>query len=459
MVLDKAEQWLQRIGARTLYIVLMLLFGTAMLLVTPPYQVPDEPMHVFRAWQVSEGVFISPVVKEATLMEWTFHDCFVTDIPESLWSDGQLFSLKDGYSWEKLCADWSMPLQREDTMQMVLPNTGAYAPLAYVPQAVAAFVGRWLALPVGAMLSLMRFAGLLWVIGCGWLALRLLPEKRLLIFALSFMPMFLFQSASASADATVFGVCWLGTAYLLSLRRSQQRLRRGELVFLLLLAVSLGLLKQVYGVLLLLYFFVPWQRLGSRRCFWGYGLLLLVVALLTSAAWLKLGVLAQGGRLAYMPGRDATAQLAFMKADIKNFVGVFCSSVIIHCREWYTSFIGQLAWLNVALPNWFLAVYGVFLLVAGISGRLGLRFWERLVMVAAFGVAAVACIVSQYLNWTPVGASGIDGVQGRYFIPVAMLLLVAFSSVRCLRYEYLLAVGMAVLSALVSLRALFGFFY
>lgn len=459
MVLDKAEQWLQRIGARTLYIVLMLLFGTAMLLVTPPYQVPDEPMHVFRAWQVSEGVFISPVAKEATLMEWTFHDCFVTDIPVALWSDGQLFSLKDGYSWEKLCADWSMPLQREDTMQMVLPNTGAYAPLAYAPQAVAAFVGRWLALSVGATLSLMRLSGLLWVIGCGWLALRLLPEKRLLIFALSFMPMFLFQAASASADATVFGVCLLGTSYLLSLRRSQERLRRRELVFLLLLAVSLGLLKQVYGVLLLLYFFLPWQRLGSRRRFWGWGLLLLVVALLTSAAWLEIGVAAQGARLAYMPERDAVAQLLFMRADPGHFLGIFCSSVVSHCWEWYASFIGQLGGLNVALPSWFIVVYGLLLLVAGISGRIGLRLRERLVMLASFVLASVGCIVSQYLNWTIVGAAAIEGVQGRYFIPVAMLLFGAFSVGRRLCYEHLLAVGMAILSAMVSLRALFSVFY
>ena len=69
------------------------------------------------------------------------------------------------------------------------------------------------------------------------------------------MPMFLFQ-ASSSADAVVNGVCVLGAAWLLSLRRESAQLTLMNCALLILLAVCLGLLKQVYGVLLLLYFFL-----------------------------------------------------------------------------------------------------------------------------------------------------------------------------------------------------------
>ena len=39
-------------------LVLGALCGLAFVLVTPPFQVPDEPVHALRAYQISEGSFI-----------------------------------------------------------------------------------------------------------------------------------------------------------------------------------------------------------------------------------------------------------------------------------------------------------------------------------------------------------------------------------------------------------------
>ena len=35
-----------------------------------------------------------------------------------------------------------------------------------------------------------------------------------------------------------------------------------------------------------------------------------------------------------------------------------------------------------------------------------------------------------YIQWTKVGENIIDGVQGRYFLPLALLIPLAFSSVK-----------------------------
>ena len=52
----------------------------------------------------------------------------------------------------------------------------------------------------------------------------------------------------------------------------------------------------------------------------------------------------------------------------------------------------------------------------------------------SFLVAIVFTV--QYLQWTVVGKMSIDGVQGRYFIPFAPLLLLLFSNTRfCLSFD------------------------
>ena len=401
---------------------------------------------------------VCPVTREQKLLGWTFHDCFTADIPASLWRAEAMDIGRLGYSSAELQSILATPLEPGTRMSMVLPNTGAYAPLAYAPQAVAAWLGSRLGLSVGWLLYFMRFAGLVFVVLCVGLSLRLLPEKRLLVFLLGMMPMFLFQ-ASSSADAVVNGVCVLGAAWLLSLRRESAQLTLMNCALLILLAVCLGLLKQVYGVLLLLYFFIPCERLGSRRRFWGFGIFLLAVSLGASMLWLHYEVAAQGARLSYMTGTDMAAQLAGIKAAPGAYLGIFLQSVQLHLREWWISFIGQLGWLNVALPGWFLTGYSLLLLVGAVAGSLGLRLWQRVVLLAVFCVAAAATITSLYLTWTTVGASIIDGVQGRYFIPVTVPLLAAFSWRRSLSYERLLAFVTALVSGGVSVQALYVFYY
>ena len=454
------EARLERFGFERLYVLLALIFGTAMLLVTPPYQVPDEPMHVFRAWQVSEGQMLCPVVPEARLLSWTFPHSFEADIPASLWDEGFMNIPANGYSREAFSRFVQKPLSVDKRIEIAIPNTGGYAPIVYAPQAVAAALGRMLGASAGEIVYLMRFGGLAFVTFCGWAALRLLPEKRLLILLLLMMPMFLFQAASASADAVVFGVCMLVTAYLVSLRSARGVFGWQILAGLLVFAILLGLLKQVYGVLLLLYFFLPVQRMGSHARFWGFGAVLLLAALATSALWLQTAVVGPGSSTSYMPGTDAAAQLQAVKADPCQFVRIFAVSCWQYGTSWLITLIGgQLGWLNVALPRWFLYLYGLMLVFAGFCGRLCWSLRQRGIAVGIFFVAAVVCIVSQYMNWTQVGAGIIEGVQGRYFIPVLFPLLAALSCCERFRYEGLLAFGVAAISGIVSLYAIYGFYY
>jgi uncharacterized membrane protein len=43
------------------------------------------------------------------------------------------------------------------------------------------------------------------------------------------------------------------------------------------------------------------------------------------------------------------------------------------------------------------------------------------IALAAAAAATLAIFAAQYLTWTPVGATRIEGVQGRYFLPVALI--------------------------------------
>ena len=57
-----------------------------------------------------------------------------------------------------------------------------------------------------------------------------------------------------------------------------------------------------------------------------------------------------------------------------------------------------------------------------------LKIADRAWLFFISGVSVAIIIIGMYLTWTGVGAIVADGVQGRYFIPIAFLLLISISN-------------------------------
>ena len=56
--------YLNKIAPQRFFLLTALTFGLLVIFITPPFQVPDEINHFYRAWQLSEGQFL-PVKNDA----------------------------------------------------------------------------------------------------------------------------------------------------------------------------------------------------------------------------------------------------------------------------------------------------------------------------------------------------------------------------------------------------------
>jgi uncharacterized membrane protein len=98
---------------------------------------------------------------------------------------------------------------------------------------------------------------------------------------------------------------------------------------------------------------------------------------------------------------------------------------------WLRTAVGYFGWLNVPMPGFMyvmpcIALLGCLLLRRPEEARIGLAeaMWQLLLL----GMSALLVLLALYLFWTPVGRNVIEGVQGRYFLPLAALAVVAFCS-------------------------------
>ncbi len=477
------EQRLENFGTEKIFITLFFLFGVIILFMRPPYRLMDEPVHFARAWQISEGIFLSPLktqTEQGPDRNFGWKNCspeaateklYSASVPASLFPDEFLFEIEDDstlrkFSFDALKKFLSTPLNSGEREPIQIPNTGVYPPPTYLPQALAALLGRILNLNAGIIYYLMGLSGLIFVTACVWWSMKFLPEAKPLIFLLAMLPMFLVEAASTSADAVTFGVCFLGTAWLLSLRNSTEKFSRAEIFGLIILSIMLACAKSVYGTILLLYFLIPRERVGSLKKFLGLGATILFLNLFVSLAWSWLAVGSTGVELATLSqysgaeNVDVAAQKIFVAEHPTAFFSAMINMLFVAKFYLWFSFMG--VWGangEFFLPILFYFAYSMVLIFFTLTNELRLKFGERGVLIFAAAVSMLGFFFVHYLKWSPVGAEYVRGVQGRYFIPIAPMILFALTVLPPMHHKNLLATLAGVFSGVVMLRENFLAFY
>ncbi|MBR6888956.1 MAG: DUF2142 domain-containing protein [Selenomonadaceae bacterium] len=483
--MNRLEQRLENFGAEKIFVAVFIIFGVIILFMRPPYQLMDEINHFPRAWQISEGIFLSPTMtirefkdagnfqsKKIFCLDGAPADAlddkiYIAEIPVSFLPDAFVVDANErhyvhGFSADDVKNFLATPLNSDVREPIQIPNTGVYPPPTYLPQAVAAFIGRALNLNAGIIFYLMGLSGLIFVAACVYWSMKFLPEAKPLIFLLAMLPMFLIEAASTSADAVTFGVCLLGTAWLLSLRNSTESFSRAELFGLIILSIMLACAKSVYGTILLLYFLIPRERFKK---FWALGAAILLVNLILTLAWSWLSIELTGAKLYtnYYLGFTETntaAQKIFATEHPTAFFAAMINSLISYSFLYLGNFIGSWGFLlNVNLPAMFCVLYTILIIFFALTNGLKLNLNDRVVLIFAAVVSTVAFFFVHYLKWTPVGNEYIRGVQGRYFIPIAPMIFFALSMLPPMRHKNLIALAAGIFSGESMLLANFFAFY
>jgi uncharacterized membrane protein len=440
--------------------VAALLSGLAFAAVTPPYQVPDEPFHFFRAYEVSEGRL--DLVPEPGRVG--------AELPASLRRLG-VDSLPDlPFHPERkvapaaILAAFKIPLAPERREPFFFPNTVQYTCVPYLPQAVGIAAGRLLGAPALALLYLARLANLLFGTLAVAFALRRLPAFAWLAALAALTPMSLSLLASASADVTTLAAAFMLVSTAARLAWGTGEPRRSDLLLLAASSAVLCASKPPYLPLALLAFLIPAARFprGRRGGFLAAHLLLSLLL----AGWAIAGA-RRVGPMHHDAAIDSNRQIHGSLTHPLRFLRVVAVDYTVHAPRYLSEMIGKLGWLDTRLPIPLLAAY---LAVLGAltfldtGPRIDVRPRQRAIAAAAALAAMTLVSASQYAVWTPYGADFILGVQGRYFLPLVPVAVWALHGRRWAERitQERLGVALAVFSLLssgIAIWALLGRYY
>lgn len=424
-----------------MYLCLAMPFGILLGVVTPPMQVPDEGAHFMRAFQVSEGIWIPRRI--STIGEH-HRQVSVTggDMPLSLIRFYKVYEVLILHPdvrvdpWEGLTGDSRYDIDLQKRLFFGFSGAALYSPLVYAPQALGIRLARPFSRSALHSFYAARLANLTVSIFLIFLAIRVTPGFAWMFVFLAMSPMTLFEMASVSADAFVTSICFLFIALVLRCAYGpESHVTYGMWIGVLVLAGCIGLIKQVYAPLILLYFLIPRARVGSRLRYWS---IFACHCCVMGAAGILWGLAVGRTVSAVKPYVDPYAQLSHIVLYPDRFVyamlrcavdpnhGVAKGAAFAPLFARIEQYIGYLGHGDTPLPISLVWLHGTIIVCLasfnwGIDGPTVGR-WAKIVCISVCVVVVILTVVAAYLMWTAVGAETIDGIQGRYFIPIGPVL-------------------------------------
>ena len=442
------DWWPARVTLPALFLLIALPTTSFLALAVPLGEVPDEPAHIDRAESLRHGEIIvgrkmfpdlgvplaggkidpAPGLAGST---WTGS----VPLPQKKLTAARVAQL-DAIGW------WN------HRQFVAFPNTAVYMPLFYLPAAIGLAVGRAAGLTPHASDLLARALGAICFTLLGTLVLLAARRGRRLLFAGLTVPMTLWLAASVNEDGLMIAGYALAAALLTRASGARGGAWWGAgLALGLAIAVKPPYLPLAAMMLLpvALTRAASWRGRELRGLLFGVALAS-VPALLWAAAMAHFvatpvridppahpGPLWPGDPHALFRGPDMAAQLRVLLHDPALLLTLPFRTIAADWSFKPHELIGVLGPLDLVLPQplyafWFaalgLAVIGDLLAAPGeavpTSSALSIA-----IALAAAALTVLAIYDIQYLSWTDVGATRIEGVQGRYLLPVLVMVAAA----------------------------------
>jgi uncharacterized membrane protein len=397
------------------FAVLAVVSGMFMVFVTPPFQAPDESGHYYRAYQLSQGRIIAE--RQGDMVGGYLPACLeniAQDFCEI--ANHQERRVNKSAMWEY----FTRPFEREPEKFTNFWNTAIYSPVQYLPQLVGVGLGRAMGGSVLMCLYAGRAANLLCWAAMVFAAIRITPVFKWVMVLTGLLPMSVFLAGSLSGDAVTSGLAMLLVATALDEGLS----RKGPMgwqrkAWIAVLCVLVGLTKMIYFPLAAAVLLIPSERLGGWKAKAAFASLAIGAAMVADGLW----VYAVRGLAVTTADAEPQKQISFVLSHPLAYASAIGATIRDGGWDFLRMFVGVLGWLDLMLPQWvyisYLAVLCAVALADKGQGR-PLGHSERALLAAIWVGMALVIVTIQYVTSSSLMSPHVYGVQGRYFIPMAI---------------------------------------
>lgn len=318
--------------------------------------------------------------------------------------------------------------------EVVKGSFGKLSDVGHIAGALGISIARLLRMPLSVVYLFGKiFNVLLYVIVTFFAIKRAKVGKRLLTLA-ALMPTTLFLASVYSYDATLNAFAFLGLSYILSELAEKDRLITWKSYIIFVVSMFIVcVIKMVYAPLLLLLLALPNEKFKDKKTKYimKYGIFILCIAVvIVMVLPMLLNPSATGDSRG--GATSGSGQLQHIFGNPVGYAKILLLSIVSSTVDFTVGngIFGTFAHYDFFPFGGYITVLTVFVALTDTPREKKLGTKLKLLMAAVVFIVVCFIWTAMYISFTPVGNPGINGVQGRYFLPVVIPLLLLFNTDR-----------------------------
>ena len=440
-----AGRIMKKIPVEITALISILVLGSMYMVTLPPISAPDEVSHFASAYALSNRILGGEAVDDEGNVWMRQEDEFIQNIymakgDEARESLGRVLTEE---TWKQIRSRMSPIFVSQEAKEITASVSSPVntTPAAYLAPALGITLGRLIGVNCMILAFMGRFFNLLFFGIMVYESMKVLPFGKTVVWGVSLLPMSLHLAASYSYDTFLMGMSFFFGSYCIYLAYAKPVVQKRDIAILAVLAAAFGPCKMVYAVMLGFALLIPVKKFGGWKN-WTISAGTVLAAFAVSMVLVNRSTIAT-----YASGSDNyvswAAEEGFSIPLILHnpllYVRIMYNSLVHLGDEWTLQlFGGSLGNLDpvLSVPFFVSLVMGACLVLLSIrnAGEALYMKGKQKVWICFLAAACLAGLMTAMLvGWTPMSSTVIEGVQGRYLIPVIPFVLMCMKNDRVVR--------------------------
>lgn len=394
-----------------LFLMLAIPLGSIFLCCNVPGNTPDEPFHYRMLYKTYSLKWFSDDFQYPA-ESWDNYFLGYNTIRERIFNNNEIISMTD---FER----------------------GSYSIFMYLIGTLGLIIGNLFGVSIIMTMYLSSFMNLILLCLAGYYSIKKIPFAKyaLLVYLLS--PMNLQQMTSMSADAMInmFSILFIVQVLNIKFTEKDISLKNGVILSILLFFVLM--FKNAYFPLAFLLIILKnnlknSKKRNKKRLIFILLLPFIIYFIITFMIpkFINNGNAIKLDTTIIVNGVKAPQQLytkfGYFINNLITIPMVIINTLLYKTDFYITSFAGQsLGWFNINMPIYLTIMYYVLLFYSVYfeKEKNVLKKWEKWLFIIIWGLNFAVICGGLFLGWGNIREFIVEGVQGRYFIPINFLLL------------------------------------
>ena len=411
----------ENIPIEIVYIITMLIMGVIYNYIMPPLGVPDEKSHLWEAYEISSRMMLQQPYDENGYV------IVREDVYENITYLHNTASI----------SEWYTSFGDGDSTSEVAPSirstVSTRAPYAYFAPALGITLARVLGCSGHVLLLMGRIFNLVFLTLLTALAIKIIPYGKVFYYILGTLPEVIYLFNSYSYDGMNLALCMLIVAYFLHLYKEVENIGGKELCIFLGLVLLMIPIKVIYIAFALLLLLLPINKVTISK----KQIVIVCIAGIVGASVflvinlpLVMSIIGTADTTATNGVEETLFTPGYVLQNKHRSLMVYLNTIFEDTNGYINDAFGKIIGSGrytgmdcLAVPSWMRTII-VILMILGLedSEKNELPVWKRFVIGGAGVFTYLAVLTSMFFAWTVLTSYKIQGIQGRYFLPIFVLI-------------------------------------